>query len=207
VTTQEIPTTVLKIPKRSCGDCILIIMAQREKYEFDRSLTENKRLRQSMTYAEQKLTDVQSLLSDIFTNAMENSKADKLSNSSPYDLQYKMFYGLIRDSLVQVRDEVRRAFKENGFYELNETEFSNYVKDKNRRVISMIVNYLRTMYPTSGVTVESINIITDIEYNSLKFQEILFDVFMNAKKIILEIDSEIKNLRTSFGAWVDEFVK
>lgn len=191
--------------KRRCGDCILVIMAQKEKYEFSINMTENKKLKQCMIYAEQKLSDMIDLMSNIFISALESSRANKINDSSS-DIQYKMFYGLMRDSVMQVKNEIRRAFKENGFYELDDNDFSSYVKDKNRKIISMLVNYFRTVYPLTGVAVENSSLVSDIEFNAHKFQEIMFDTFGNAKKVILEIDAEVDELKKSFSTWVDDFI-
>lgn len=203
--TESLSSIIRVTEKRRCGDCILVIMAQKEKYEFSINMTENKKLKQCMIYAEQKLSDMIDLMSNIFISALESSRANKINDSSS-DIQYKMFYGLMRDSVMQVKNEIRRAFKENGFFELDDNDFSSYVKDKNRKIISMLVNYFRTVYPLTGVVVDNSNLVADIEFNAHKFQEIMFDTFGNAKKVILEIDSEVDELKKSFSTWVDEFI-
>jgi hypothetical protein len=206
-TGQHPATVFLRRVKRSCGDCVMILMAQREKYEFNIALTSNRKLKNCMLYAEQKIADMLNILNDTFANALENSRAIRPEEiHSSEDVQYKMFYGLMRDSLVQVKDEIRRSYKENGFYELSEAEFSGYVKDKSRKILSTITTYIRTVYPTSGVSVEGHELLTEIEFNAHKFQELVFDMYRNAKTVITDIDTEVDDLKKKFSDTIDQLV-
>jgi hypothetical protein len=200
------PATVsIKQPKRGCGDCILIIMGEREKYELTmRSLT-NRVLKQQMNFVEQKLIDMQTLFVTAFMNQM-NKERDKINEDS-YEAQYKLYYGMLRDSLSDVKNEFRRSLKENGFFELNDVEFSTYVKDKTTNIVSMMSQHIRNFYPTRGAIISIDKILENIERNTSNIQEILFSIYTNAKQIILETEKEIGAMKKQYSAWVDDFIK
>lgn len=63
-------------------------------------------------------------------------------------LQYRMFWGLSNDALnIQMKDEIRRSIKENGFYELNGNDFSQYVKNQTKVLISIFRKHIINLYP------------------------------------------------------------
>lgn len=200
------PATVfIKQPKRGCGDCVLIIMGEREKYELTmRSLT-NRILKQQMNFVEQKLIDVQTIFVTTFMNQMSKEK-DKINEDS-YESQYKLYYGMLRDALVDVKNELRRSFKENGFFELNDMEFSTYVKDKTTNIMSMMSQHTRNFYPTRGAVISIDKILENIERNTSSIQEILFSTYTNAKQMVLETEKEIEVMKKRYSAWVDDFIK
>jgi hypothetical protein len=199
------PSTVLrKSQKRSCGDCILIVIGEREKYELNMKRISNKILKQQMNHVEQKLIEMQTLFISAFMGHL-NTLNGKVSEDQ-YEVQYKLYYGLMKDCLVSVKDEFRRSLKENGFFEFSDVEFSNYVKEKTQSLISAMSQHLRNFYPTRGIIVPVGTIIAIIENSSNKLQEYLFGIYGNAKQIIVESDKEVAAIQEQFSRWVDNFV-
>jgi len=197
-------TSVFKKLKRGCGDCILILIGEREKHELNIRKTYNRILKQQMNYVEQKLTDVQSMFIANFMECMHSMPVK--SNEDTYETQYKLYYGLLRDSLVAVKDEFRKSFKENGFYELSDGDFTTYVKDKTKNLISSLIQHTRNLYPSRGVAVSAETIISFYEKNLLNLQEVLFSIYATAKQVTADTDSEINDLKIQYAKWVDDFV-
>jgi hypothetical protein len=197
-------TSIYKKLKRGCGDCILILIGEREKYELNIRKTYNRILKQQMNYVEQKLTEVQTLFSADFMECMHSMTGK--SNEDTYETQYKLYYGLLRDSLVSAKDEFRRSFKENGFFELSDSDFTTYVKDKTKNLISLLIQHTRNMYPSRGVVVSAEHIINIYDKNLLNLQEVLFSIYATAKQVTAESDVEINDLKTQYAKWVDDFV-
>jgi hypothetical protein len=107
---------------------------------------------------------------------------------------------------MMVKDELRRSFKENGFFELSEGDFSTYVKDKTHNTISIMSQHLRNLYPSRGVIISVEQIIDVIEKNTPTLHEYLRAVFVNAKQVVLDSEKEITALQGQFSKWVDGFV-
>lgn len=198
------PTVTLKYPKRSCGDCLLIVMGEREKYEINMRKVSNRVLKQQMNFVEQKLVEMQTLFTTSFMDQI--SRMNGHSNEEQYEIQYKLFYGLLKDCLFALKDEFRRSLKENGFFDLDDTEFANYVKDKTRTIISTISQYFRNLYPTRGILVPVEKIAESLEKSTSDLQNDVFAIYVNAKQIEREIDFETKEIQRQFGDWVDAFV-
>lgn len=190
--------------KRSCGDCVLILMSERERYEIESKKIVNKVLKTQMNFFEQKLTEIQSLLIDDFCD-----KLGAIPGASDDDkqIQYKLFYGLMRDLLISVKDEIRRAYKENGFAELSDIEFSSYVKDKVKKIVSIATQHYQNLYPIKGTLLSTAVILGLIETNTPDIQQILFDSFAYAKEAVIESDKEADRIKDNFSKWIDNFIK
>lgn len=201
-------TTIVTPPKikRSCGDCILILMGEREKFEFNMRKRLDKLLKAQMNFVEQKMIEMEGMLISSYTVLFNSAQNHAQFTGDGSNIEYKMFYGLIRDVLMTVKNEVRKSLKENGFYEITDTEFSVYVKDRVQVIITIMSQQLRNLYPSQGTVVTIEEIITNIEKKQPQLQSFVFDVYINAKQAVAETDQEIETLKNSFAQWVDEFV-
>lgn len=194
-------------PKRSCGDCVLIMMGEREKYEIKMRRAYDGILKKQMTFAEQKIIEIQEILIEMYANLYGKKKQnDQDSSPDSESVQNKLFYGLLRDALINVKDELRRSFKENGFFEHSGTEFSIYVKDKVKVVTNRLSQYMRNLYPTSKMTVETTELVDNIDHAAPKIEDIMFEIFTKAKEVKLDAEQLEKQLRTEFSEWIDKFV-
>lgn len=200
------PSTVTLVPtKRTCGDCILIIIAEREKYELNIHRFTNRVLKNQMNFVEQKLVEFQTMYINRFLDLLRISR-DQLGEND-YDMQYRLFYGILRDSLVAVKDEFRRSFKENGFSSIDDAGFTDYVKEKNKNVLSILSQHIRNFYPARSVIVSVESIIDSIERDASIMQEHMFGIYINARQIVNETEKEIEDTRKKFSTWVDDFIK
>jgi len=193
--------------KKSCGDCVLIMMGEREKYEIKTRKTIDRVLKNQMNNAEQKLVEIQTLLINAFTEALYDKRNDQNEHTVDDEaVQSKLFYGLVRDALLLVKDEIRRSFKENGFFDFNGSEFTFYVRDKIKFLLSILSQHLRNLYPSQGVIVDLQKILKSIESKTTEIEALGFEMYTHAKEAKLEAEKQTKELRTEFSNWIDSFI-
>lgn len=199
---------IIQVVKRSCGDCILMIIGEREKHELKKSSKKDRVLKDQMNFAEQKLIEIQTTFIEEYAQKIKELRKNT-ANIEQENVQNKLFYGLLRDAIyINIRDTMRRAFKENGFYELDGNEFAAYVKDKSKILIAMITQHMRNLYPISPDIIVTIDdVITMIEDDARKVEDIAFEIFIHAKDVKLTTDSDIKGIDTEFSDWVNNFIK
>lgn len=198
------PGTVYFEKKRSCSDCLHILMSEHEKYDFNKQLKADKILTYRMNYTEEKLMELENDLINMFERKLDRQTSLDLNKAL---IESKMFYGLLKEALYQVKKEIRKSYKENGFCELSDIEFSIYVNDKTKAIMSVLTRYLRNIYPAYGTTVSIDDIIADIESKSASIHEYVHDIFLFAKQVIIEYEKEIEGLNTTFQEWAFNFVK
>jgi hypothetical protein len=200
------PQTVTIIQKRSCGDCILLLMGEREKYEMEMRKEANKILKDQMSFVEQKLIEIQNSFMGSIIDAVHEFVAE---NPTAVDesIQHKLIYGLFKDALIGVKDEIRRSFKDNGFFDLNNAEFTAYTKDRVSVISSMLNQYIRNMFPNKPGLL-SLNEVVEIARLENNFLSILIhDLYAHARESKIEAEARINRIQQDFGRWVDEFIK
>lgn len=192
------PTVIIK-QKRSCGDCILLLMGEREKFEFKIRKETDKIMKTQMTFVEQKLIEIQILLLDNIATKISKDSIDE-------SVQYKLIYGLLRDALHNIKDEIRRSFKDNGFWELDASDFSIYLRDRAQILSSMLIQYIRNIYPDRRGILEMPKIIKIIEEKSSILSDLIHDLYMYSREVKIETDKKIKNIEEEFVKWIDNFI-
>lgn len=200
------PATVTVPQKRSCGDCVLLLMGEREKYEFKIRREKDKIMKTQMTFAEQKLIEVLTNMSNNVSFKISESIKDK-STVVEESVQYKLVHSLLKDSLLHIKDEIRRSFKDNGFYSLTGSEFSWYVKERTHTISSMFSQYMRNIYPDRGGVLQLHKILKSMEKEATFLAGIINDIYSYAREVRVETDEKVKNMQKEFGTWVDNFTK
>jgi len=195
--------SLLKIKgKRSCIDCLSIIFgeekiyyAKQNKISKDQEKVEDKILKNQMDYAEQKLAEIESSFID-FYNSLIHKKRTTDTNIIPLLIQNKLFYSLIRDSIyLRIRDDIRKRFKSNGYYEISGFEFTNYVKNFSQSIYSLFKQTMIQLYPPNGHMFISIDdVLKFMEDYAPEFEDIIFESVIYAKKIKNEAIEKIKQL-------------
>jgi len=195
------PPSTVTIMKRSCGDCVLLLMAEREKKEIQMRRESDRVLKIQMTFVEQKLIEIQTKIAERFNNLIDQSLSIDKS------IQYKLFYGLFKDALIHIKDEIRRSFKDNGFYEISGSDFSWYIKDRIQVVISILTQYFRNFYPDNNEIIELNKIIEIIEKEKPFLSDIINNLYCYAREVKIESDQKVESIKKSFSDWVDDFIK
>ena len=190
--------------KRSCGDCVMMIIGIREKFEYEARRLRSSILRAQMTFAEAQIHEAIYQLVRTFRKDLDELGAGKDQDSKNFELT------MYRESLKNaingcVKDEIRRSFKENGFLEMSEVEFSAYVKQKFGTILSMAREYLLQYYP------ENENTIVTMKYrfenmDEQRFESMVFQIFRNAKEVVIDAKDQEKGLLKEFHYSIDNLV-
>lgn len=125
-------------------------------------------------------------------------------------LQYRMYWGLIKDALFgMIKDELRRSCRDNGFCNLGGTEFSSYVKGKTDLVIDLLKQHLINLYPPKdNRLIVSIETILDyIDSQRSDVQDLMFDIFIESKNIKLTNEKKLNEIEQDFVKDINSFVK
>jgi len=120
---------------RSCSDCILIVFGIREKHQQELNNLNHNILRSQMSYFEQKIHELTLWMINSYQDDL-----DTLGKGKPNSLrlsQFGNYQEALKNAMWAVKDEVRKSFKENGFADMNDIEFSSYLKAKTRGLISI----------------------------------------------------------------------
>jgi hypothetical protein len=189
---------------RSCGDCILILFGIREKYESESYALSKNILRSQMSYFEQKVQELTLWLTQSYQDDLELLGKDRPGQVKAEQFGY--YQEALKCAMMAVKDEVRKAFKENGFAELSDSEFSIYVKSKLRTLISIAKSYLSTYYIQNSDTIVTLKYrFEKLDYNRLN--DVAFDIFGTARDVAKETIVREKELKEKFKNEIDSFIK
>lgn len=207
--------------KRLCIDCSKILFAKREKLDASRDkhykeieYEEDNILKHQMNFAEQKLEEIELILIQMMNERIKELKLEHDIEGEV--LNYRMFWGLVRDALFfRMRDEMRRSFKENGFYNMSGQLFSIFVKEKSRVLHTILRNHIINLYPNNQCLISMEKVLTFINgVFERDFEDMIFSVYEESKRIkrqcmqnILDIKNRIEMDTLKFQQEIDEFIK
>lgn len=198
------PNTVFIEKKRSCSDCSQIMCNEYEKCELSKRERADKILNYRMNYSEEKLIEFETEVTQTFEKRL--AEESKGNSAAIIKIESKLFFGLFKDSLLKLKAEVRKSFRENGFCELTGVEFYDWVKNKTKVLTAILTQNLRSIYP-SGTIVSIDSIISDIESKNDVIFEYTHDIYRYAKKVIEDNEEEVKELENKFNTWRQDFIK
>ena len=187
--------------KRGCGDCILVIMAEREKYELKFRGEKDRVLKTQMIFAEHKIIEIQTLL---MRNMLE--KISAAARSYDESVQYKLILGIIKDAFVTIKNELRRSFKDNGFHELSGSELSVYTKNETNSLINIIIQHVQNIYPDNDNILDISEIVKAILAIKPDIEPVVHDIYANAKNTQEDVGERIVDIQKQFCSWVDSFI-
>ena len=195
-----------KRKKRTCGDCVLILFGIREKYDYQIRKLSNELLKKQMTFSEQKIQEVvfylaQSFSEDIKILGNNFTNSQKLRESA-------LYCEALKNSLLSVKDELRRSFKDNGFSDLSQTELQQYIKNKVDTLITIARAYLKHHYVETEETIVTL----DFRFKKMdschksKIEDIVSQMFNKAKDLVIIIENRRGELDKSLKSEIDAFV-
>jgi hypothetical protein len=191
--------------KRSCGDCILILFGISEKYKKEEDYINRHLLNKKMNYVEQKMEYMTIELTKKYKDfQIEILKQSKNYNYENVDKEFWGYKHALVNALYLFKKNIKFTFLENGFHVLNDKDMSIYVKEKSQSFISTFENFLTSDYPRDNIV--NVNKI----YNFLDknwFEDIMFDIYIEAKKIQIEADIKIKDLENKLKNEINKFIK
>lgn len=111
-------------------------------------------------------------------------KFNFLSNN--VTIQYRMFWGLVNEGVNQIiKNEIRRSLKDNGFHELNDNDFVQYMKHQRIKLISMFREHLINMYPPidNKLVVSMDDVLMFLDKIDAEIGSTIFDIYQEAKRL------------------------
>lgn len=198
------PGTVFVERKRSCSDCLEIVLNKKDKFDFNKKLSEDKVLTYRMNYTEEKLLELENDFLEQFEKRIDQFSDDENPGK---EIESKMFYGLFKEALYKVKKEIRRSYKENGFCALGDMDFITFISDKTKVLISILIRNLRNIYPNKGTLVHIDSIVTDIESKQDSMHEYLKDAYTFAKQVTEDNEKEVAEMKKEFKEWTKNFIE
>lgn len=195
-----------RIAKRSCGDCILLVMGKRERLDSQREFVLSRVLKEQMNFVEQKILEMQGIFLSTY-RAQMHQLADKATPELEFNKQYRLYQGLLASTMMAIKDEFRRSFKENGFEEMSGQEFTHYVKSKLGIIVSLGRDHLFNLYPYEGMIVSAEQRMAWLETYMSKLEDVCFEIFVKAKEIKIEAEKKVQLLDKEFSKEIDEFIQ
>jgi len=116
--------------------------------------------------------------------------------------QYILFSETLKNAMNMVKDEFRRAFKENGFVDMQDTEYREYLKDRVSSIITIIQEYLITIYPYNGMKLDHSLIGNIVTYDLIN--AFVYDIVDNAKAVAISANEKIIKLDQEFDSALEE---
>ena len=188
------------------SDCRKLIMTRTMRFDADVNKARNCVLRDQMNYAEQKLQEMAFQLSSTYREDIINNRtAGKGIDVVRENKEYILYQEALTNSLLPVKNEIRRSLKENGFIDMSPPEFTDYVKGKAKLLITMGQEYIRSRYPFE-------NMIVNIQdrFNQTPEEMIestVNDFYTKARQMVLDANKKIDDLGVEFDKEMEELGK
>lgn len=193
-----------KSNKISCKDCLNLLLARRIQYETIYYTTSNKILRDQMNFAEHKLHIVKNLLIEMYRRNIK--QYNNLHNPDEEKKEVILYKELVSSALREVKDEIRRSYKDNGFDDLDSKALDDYIKDRYDYIDSLFRSYLTYNYPnTMMIPLDEKLRIAEIEVVP-EFKDIIKEIYVNAKDVRLSIEKQLEDLQKQFIDQLDKVV-
>jgi len=179
--------------QRSCKDCAIIVRARGVKASRNIEKLDRINLKNKMNFAEQQLLILQRTLFIEYTKVMKDKKPDH----SDEEKEMSSYHTKLIMAMHLLKDELRRAFKENGFHKLNDTQFDNYIKNESRILFDTYSEYMFTAYP-NGMTVrydDLMSITVGIKDSMNKHFE---SIIRKSKEIELKTIEDINSIEENY---------
>lgn len=219
----------------SCENCLRIVENKKSTMKTKIEKIENNILKSQMNFTEQKLLELLFLFINNFSKTFKNTidkdeifvflkylqemyKSDEKMtwkineviedfNSNREIIQNKLFWFVIFEGLEKfIKNEIRRSFKENGFHELSEDGFKIYLRNRFKILVSIINQQIINSYPKNvGMVVSQEEILNQINDLNNNINNIIIEIYSEAKKIKLNSDLEIKEIEDQFFKEMKEF--
>lgn len=219
----------------SCENCLRIVENKKFTTKTKIEKIENNILKSQMNFTEQKLLELLFLFINNFSKTFKNTidkdeifvflkylqemyKSDEKMtwkineviedfNSNREIIQNKLFWFVIFEGLEKfIKNEIRRSFKENGFHELSEDGFKIYLQNRFKILVSIINQQIINSYPKNvGMVVSQEEILNQINDLNNNINNIIIEIYSEAKKIKQNSDLEIKEIEDQFFKEMKEF--
>jgi hypothetical protein len=190
--------------KRSCGDCILYISGMKTKCLLKMEAIDKNVLKAQMNYVEIQLHDAVFYLTGTFKKDIDRLGVNISGGEKAREIGY--YHEALLNAFEAVKDEFRRSFKENGFHEMSEIEFSTYVRMKYANLLTIAREYLSHRYIETSETIVKLSD-RFAEFDEQRFEESTFLCYRNAKQVVVDAKRKKELLEEKFNEEIDSFLR
>lgn len=199
-------TVTFGLQEMPCSKCRQLMMVKSLKYKSDRELIRNSILRDQMNYAEMKLHEIFLGRCRAYREHLTQfRKPGTEIDMEREQKEYLIYQETISNAMALIKNELRRSFKENGFCEMSPVEYTQYVKEKTKGIITIKREYLMSRYPYDRM-------IVPLQYsfdqtNTDELETILFNVMDRAKEIFLDAEIKLEKLDKEYDDDIEQIGK
>lgn len=183
---------------RSCTDCVKIFSGISDKWRSKRRNIIESVLKEQMTYAE----IVLDLIVLTYYRSFRQLQIDLQPNLNKRANDYLVYKNVLKVSFMEIKDEIRRSIKENGFCSMNPDDFEDYKSKMANKLFNIHTDYIIDNYPDE--LIPDVQHVTEIEdrviINKIK------DIYDRAKEIALDKKEEIIKMDTEYDAEMDSYI-
>jgi len=190
-------TIVFGVQDMSCTKCRQLIMAKTLKYKSDRELIRNSILRDQMNYAEMKLHEIFLARCRAYREHLTQfRKPGAEIDMEREQKEYLIYQEAISNGMTLIKNELRRSFKENGFCNMSPVEYTHYVKEKTKGLITIKREYLMSRYPYDRMIVPLQYSFDQLDTDEM--ETMVFNLMDRAKEIFLDAEEKLAKLDTEY---------
>jgi hypothetical protein len=189
---------IFKGKKRSCSDCIMMVLTNSEAYWNNSKRIQDSILPAQMLLVNQMIDKFSSEKMEIVSNILAKSKLSPEEQTKELLLcKFLLIFAL--DSFTKL--EMRRAFRQNHLNEMTELEFKSYIDKEFSIVKSQLKMHVSNFYQQSmEIPLSEIFELLKLE---TEFKNDIENCFINARTIKIEAVEEIAKLKKVY----DDFNK
>ena len=192
--------------KRTCTDCIMLILGKRTIFESVYNSLLNRILRDQMTFAEHKIQEAKYLLLQSYQNDIEHFRVGE-PDLARENKEYIIYQECISNALESAKDEIRRSFKENGFHTMEDPALKAYLNERCAMIITLVRDYLRRTYPSTGMIVPIQDRFKRMDGRNInEIVDLISDLYINAKTTRVKIEEEIKKQEDTFISEINALI-
>lgn len=178
-------------------DFMLIISKIAEKTQKQMELKFIDKLNRQMTFAEEKIIDIKSLLEEIYFGLLSKKKK---TIEDDYE-NFKLFSGTLEIIIKNSLEILRASFRTNNIKQMDDQTFSELIDRKFQLILQKILDTFNNLYVSSGV-IKGGEICECIREKNGELKRTTTEIYDNAR----EVDSTIREEAAKLDKELDNFL-
>ena len=179
--------------KDSCEKYLTTIRTEERRTNRRVYRIEYNNLKSKMNFAEQKLLIIKRIIFLAYMNTLHKKSEGSGLDPNVEEKESNLFESRLKNALDLMGDEIRRAFKENGFQDKGDNELDEYINGESEVLINIYEDYIANNYP-KGMFVSKIELNDIVKSSQEKICQHFNEVFRKAKRIEITSIKEINRI-------------
>jgi len=188
--------------KRTCVDCLRIIIPEVIKIQVNVREILNKQKNEQKLSIERRIIEIAGKSTGVYYNV--NEKLLKNVEVADRVKDYKYYMGISEIAEKRVENELIRAIKENGFTKLSdEIDFQKYVKNKVDNVLEIVHQIIQFFDPEKALEMENEVFNSESKVNR-QLYAIVYEIFNQTRRLAIETKRELEKEKDSIDTFIVE---